>query len=98
MTGEFFSKTLAVAALSVAAIASPASAGESGPYLTGHVGTGFNTEISGEVSGIDFKADSRTTFMGGVGYGYDSGSNFRTELCVNYGTVSVDSVRVSGRN
>ena len=51
---NFFSKTLTVAALSVAAIASPASAGEVGPYLTGHVGTGYNTETSGDVSGFDF--------------------------------------------
>ena len=75
---NFFSKTFAIAAISVAAIASPASAGEAGPYVTANVGTGFNTETTGEVSGIDIEADSRTTFMGGVGFGYDTGSNLRT--------------------
>ena len=95
---NFFSKTFAIAAISVAAIASPASAGEAGPYVTANVGTGFNTETTGEVSGIDIEADSRTTFMGGVGFGYDNGSNFRTEVGVSYGTADVDNVRVAGRN
>ena len=95
---NFFSKTLAIAAISVAAIASPASAGEAGPYVTANVGTGFNTETTGEVSGIDIEADSRTTFMGGVGFGYDTGSNLRTEVGVSYGTADVDNVRVAGRN
>tara|TARA_Y100000739_G_C20516473_1_gene422031 strand:- start:256 stop:840 length:585 start_codon:yes stop_codon:yes gene_type:complete len=95
---NFFSKTFAIAAISVAAIASPASAGEAGPYVTANVGTGFNTETTGEVSGIDIEADSRTTFMGGVGFGYDTGSNLRTEVGVSYGTADVDNVRVAGRN
>ena len=95
---NFFSKTFAIAAISFAAIASPASAGEAGPYVTANVGTGFNTETTGEVSGIDIEADSRTTFMGGVGFGYDTGSNLRTEVGVSYGTADVDNVRVAGRN
>ena len=95
---NFFSKTFAIAAISVAAIASPASAGEAGPYVTANVGTGFNTETTGEVSGIDIEADSRITFMGGVGFGYDTGSNLRTEVGVSYGTADVDKVRVAGRN
>ena len=95
---NFFSKTFAIAAISVAAIASPASAGEAGPYVTANVGTGFNTETTGEVSGIDIEADSRITFMGGVGFGYDTGSNLRTEVGVSYGTADVDSVKVAGRN
>lgn len=95
---NFFSKTFAIAAISVAAIASPASAGEAGPYVTANVGTGFNTETTGEVSGIDIEADSRITFMGGVGFGYDTGSNLRTEVGVSYGTADVDNVRVAGRN
>lgn len=95
---NFFSKTFAIAAISVAAIASPASAGEAGPYVTANLGTGFNTETTGEVSGIDLEADSRTTFMGGVGFGYDTGSNLRTEVGVSYATADVDNVRVAGRN
>lgn len=50
----------------------------------------------GEISGFDFESDSRTTFMGGVGFGYDSGSNIRSELGVNYGTANVDKVKVGG--
>ena len=93
---NFFSKTLAVAALSVAAIASPASAEEAGFYVTAGVGTGFNSEISGEISGIDFDADGRTTIEGGVGLGYDTGENIRVELGVVRSSADADSVTILG--
>ena len=93
---NFFSKTLAVAALSIAAIASPASAEEAGLYITAGVGTGFNTEVSGEVSGVDFEYDARTTVEGGIGLGYDTGENIRVELGVGYGRADVDSFRIDG--
>ena len=93
---NFFSKTLAVAALSAAAIASPVSAGEAGPYVTAGVGTGFNTEVSGEISGTDFDADARTTISGGIGLGYDTGENIRVELGVARSSADVDSVKISG--
>ena len=93
---NFFSKTLAVAALSVAAIASPASAEEAGFYVTAGVGTGFNSEISGEISGIDFDADARTTISGGAGLGYDTGENIRVELGFARSSADVDSVKISG--
>ena len=93
---NFFSKTLAVAALSAAAIASPVSAGEAGPYVTAGVGTGFNSEISGEISGTDFEADGRTTISGGAGLGYDTGENIRVELGFVRSSADVDSVKISG--
>ena len=93
---NFFSKTVAVAALSVAALASPASAGEAGPYITAEIGTGFNTEVSGEISGIDFDADGRTTLGGVIGLGYDTGANIRLELGVSRTTSDIDSVKISG--
>ena len=94
---NFFSKTLAVAALSVAAIASPASAEEAGLYVTAGVGTGFNSVVNGEISGTDFDADGRTTIEGGVGLGYDTGENIRVELGVVRSSSDVDSVTISGR-
>jgi opacity protein-like surface antigen len=93
---NFFSKTLAVAALSIAAIASPASAEEAGLYVTAGVGTGFNTEVSGEVSGFDVEYDARTTVEGGIGLGYDTGENIRVELGVARSSADVDSVKISG--
>jgi opacity protein-like surface antigen len=93
---NFFSKSLAVAALSVAAIASPASAEEAGLYITAGVGTGFNSEISGEISGTDFDADGRTTVQGGIGLGYDTGENIRVELGVSRSNADIDSVKISG--
>ena len=93
---NFFTKTAAVAALSVAAIISPASAGEAGPYVTAGVGTGFNTEVSGEISGVEFDADGRTTLSGGIGLGFDTGENIRVELGVYRSISNVDSVKVSG--
>ena len=95
---NYFFKTLVVAALSsAAAIASPVLSGEAGPYVTAGVGTGFNSEFSGDISGIDFDVDGRTTIEGGIGIGYDTGKNIRVELGVLRGQADVDSVTVSGR-
>ena len=66
---KFFTKLLAAAAVTATAIASPAVAGEAGPYINVGIGTGFGSEVEGSISGIDFEADGRTTFGGGVGLG-----------------------------
>ena len=93
---KFFTKLFAAAAVTATAIASPAVAGEAGPYLNVGIGTGFGTEVEGSISGIDFEADSRTTFGGGIGLGYDFGNNWRLEGNVSRSTADVDSVTVGG--
>ena len=93
---KFFTKLFAAAAVTAAAIASPAVAGEAGPYINVGIGTGFGTEVEGSISGIDFEADGRTTFGGGIGLGYDFGNNWRLEGNVSRSTSDVDSVTVGG--
>ena len=64
-----------------------------GPYVNLGIGTGFGTDVDGDVNGIDFDADARTTIGGGVGLGYDFG-NIRLEGKVTRSTADVDSTPV----
>ena len=89
---KLFTKLFAAAAVAASAVASPAMAG---PYVNLGIGTGFGTDVDGDVNGIDFDADSRTTIGGGVGLGYDFG-NIRLEGKVTRSTADVDSVTVGG--
>jgi len=93
---KFFTKLFAAAAVTATAIASPAVAGEAGPYINVGIGTGFGSEVEGSISGTDFEADGRTTIGGGVGLGYDFGNNWRLEGTVVRSTADVDSVTVGG--
>ena len=86
------SKLFATAAVAASAVASPAMAG---PYINLGIGTGFGTDIDGDVNGIDFDTDARTTVGGGVGLGYEFG-NIRLEGKVTLSTADVDSVTVGG--
>ena len=67
-----FTKLFAAAAVTAAAVASPAMAG---PYVNVGIGTGFGADIDGDINGIDFEADARTTVGGGIGLGYDFGGS-----------------------
>ena len=87
-----FTKLFAAAAVTAAAVASPAMAG---PYVNIGIGTGFGADIDGDINGIDFEADARTTVGGGIGLGYDFG-NIRLEGKVTRSTSDVDSVSASG--
>ena len=89
---KLFTKLFAAAAVAASAVASPAMAG---PYINLGIGTGFGTDVDGDINGIDFDADARTTFGGGVGLGYDFG-NIRLEGKVTRSTADVDSVTVGG--
>ena len=89
---KLFTKLFAAAAVAASAVASPAMAG---PYINLGIGTGFGTDVDGDINGIDFDADARTTFSGGVGLGYDFG-NIRLEGKVTRSTADVDSVTVGG--
>ena len=89
---KLFTKLFAAAAVAASAVASPAMAG---PYVNLGIGTGFGTDIDGDVNGFDFSAEGRTTFGGGVGIGYDFG-NIRLEGKVTRSTADIDSVTVGG--
>lgn len=89
---NLFAKLFATAAVAASAVASPAIAG---PYINLGIGTGFGTDIDGDVNGIDFDTDARTTVGGGVGLGYEFG-NIRLEGKVTLSTADVDSVTVGG--
>ena len=88
-----FTKLFAAAAMTAAAVASPAMAG---PYVNVGIGTGFGTEADVKYSGIEGSVDARTSFGGGVGLGYSFDNNVRLEGKVFRATAEADSVTVGG--
>ncbi len=94
-------KLLIVSAISSSSLMSPtiamADTSNSGFYFTAGVGTGLETDIDGSIEGVDFSATGRTTFVGGLGLGYDfPENNWRVEAGVSRGTADIDSVTIDG--
>ena len=89
---KLIAKLFATAAVAASAVTSPAMAS---PYINLGIGTGFGTDIDGDVNGIDFDANARTTVGGGVGLGYEFG-NIRLEGKVTLSTAYIDRVTVGG--
>ena len=95
-----FLKACSSALIVAASIASitPAKAQEVevGPYIGVAAGTGLPYEASGKASGIKVEADGRTTFVGGIGLGYDFG-NILVEAMGYRSYLYVDEVKGFGR-
>ena len=69
---------------------------DSGFYLTAGIGTGLETDIDGSVNGTNFSAKGRTSFVGGIGLGYDFNNSWRLEAGVTSSSLNYDQVVVAG--
>ena len=94
---KLFAKLFAAASITAAAVSSPAMADEASYYINLGIGTGFGQEVEGDINGVGFDAEGRTTFGGGIGFGVDFENNIRLESKLIHSTANIDSVTVGGR-